>query len=115
MRDRTEAGKGEMPRVRRSAYKEAAKAAFQGDVAARDWERRAVERQALIRRFYLAQAQLMARSADAGDRVLGRRVEAFVQSMPQPDSQRLALARALRAVRRDVGIEPKSRDRDRSR
>jgi hypothetical protein len=96
MRDRAEAGKGSVPRVRRSAYQEAAKAAFRGDVALRDWERRAAERQASIRRFYLAQAQLLARSADDSDRVLGHRVEVFVQSMPQPDSQRLALARELR-------------------
>ena len=111
IRERAEAGKGSVPRIRRSAYQEAAKAAFQGDVAPRDWERRTVERQTSIRRLYLAQAELLARSTDASDRVLGRRVEAFVQSMPQPDSQRLELARVLR----DAGRGHTKAARDRSR
>jgi type IV secretory pathway VirD2 relaxase len=117
MRERAEAGRGEPARVRRSAYQEAAKAAFQGDTAPRPWETRTVERQARTRALYVAQAQLLQKSADATDQALGRQVEAFVRSMPQPDSQRLALARQLRAASRspeasrsDGGLD---RERDR--
>jgi hypothetical protein len=100
MRERAEAGRGEPAQVRRSTYQEAAKAAFQGETAPRPWEARTVERQARTRALYLAQAQaqLMQRSADPTDQALGQKVEAFVRSMPQPDSQRLALARELRAA-----------------
>jgi hypothetical protein len=96
MRERFESGQGAPARIRRSAYQEAAKAAFQGDTAPRVWEVRSVERQARIRGLYLAQAQLLRRSTDADDQALGAKVVAFVRSMPQPDSQRLALARELR-------------------
>ena len=114
MRERAEAGRGEPPQVRRSAYQEAAKAAFRGDSAPRPWEGRTVERQARTRSLYLAQAQLMQRSADPADQALGRKVETFVRSMPQPDSQRLALARELRAARDSAA--PRDRDgRDRVR
>lgn len=98
MRERSESGRGEPSRVRRAAYQEAAKAAFRKDVAPRPWESRLLERQQTVRRLYLAQAALLCRSHDSADRALGSRVEAFVKAMPQPDSQRLALARELRAA-----------------
>ena len=98
IRDRHEAGRGEMAKVRRSAYQEAGKAAFLGDVSRRPWETRAFERQVQVRRTYLAQAELLSRSPHPEDRALGSKVEAFVRSMPRPDSQRLALARELRLV-----------------
>ncbi|MGA0608318.1 relaxase/mobilization nuclease domain-containing protein [Phenylobacterium sp. VNQ135] len=115
IRDRHEDGQGEMASTRRAAYQDAARAAFGGDVGLRPWERRLLDRQAEIRRAYLAQADLLAQSAHTEDRALAARVVAFVRSMPQPDSQRLALARELRAGGR--GAEPRrsSREKDRTR
>lgn len=97
LRDRAGRGEGQLPRVLASAYREAAGAAFRGDRDPRPWEVRMAERQARVRALYLAQARLLQVSADAEDRRLGREVEAFVRDMPAPDSQRLALARELRA------------------
>lgn len=115
LRDRQEAGEGQMGRTRRSAYADAAKAAFQGDTIARPWERKTAERQANIRRAYLAQAQVLSRSGDPHDRDLGAKVEAFVRSMPAPDSQRLALARELRGAL-DLGrARPSADGRERER
>ena len=115
IRDRQESGRGAMGEVLRGAYRDAARAAFQGDVQPRAWERRTAERQARVRGLYLAQARLLAASPDAGDRNLGRRVEAFVQAMPQPDSQRLALARELRAANQRASQREGGNDRDRTR
>ena len=98
MRDRYEAGLGEPARVRRAAYGDAARAAFNGESAPSPWETSLVKRQATIRALYLAQAHLLQRSPDLVDRELGEKVEAFVRLMPAPDSQRLALARELRAA-----------------
>lgn len=114
IRDRHEAGKGPMARVRRAAYQEAAKAAFRGDTSPRPWERRSLERQAGVRRTYLAQAELMKASGDPRDRALGQKVEAFVKSMPAPDSLRLALARELRTANRQMAQDRlPGRDRER--
>ncbi len=98
IRERHEAGLGGPAQMRRSAYKDAAKAAF-GGVDRPIWESRLVDRQAKVRGLYLAQAKVLALSSDPADRALGAKVTAFVQSMPQPDTQRLALARELRAVK----------------
>jgi len=103
IRERHEAGRAEPARVRRAAYREAAKAAFQGQAAPTPWEARTLKRQHAIRGLYLAQAGLLQRSSDPTDRALGAKVEAFVRSMPAPDSERLALARELRAANRDLG------------
>jgi Relaxase/Mobilisation nuclease domain len=100
MRERAAQGRGAMPEVRRQAYREAAQAAFGADDAARVWERRTAVRQAQVRALYLAQARLLRSSAAADDRRLGDAVEAFVRSLALPDSQRLALARELRAASR---------------
>jgi hypothetical protein len=94
-----------MGQTRQSAYREAAKAAFQGDTQLRPWETKSLERQTAIRSAYVAQARLLMLSADATERALGRKVEGFVREMPQPDSQRLALARELRAASREVRQE----------
>jgi hypothetical protein len=115
IRDRFEAGGGQVARMKRSAYHEAAKAAFQGDAEPRAWERRMAERQAHVRRGYLTQARLLRSSTDLKDRELGAKVEAFVTAMPQPDSQRLALARELRAASRRIAQSEKIKDRDRER
>ena len=71
---------------------------LQGETARMPWEARLVDRQDKVRGLYLAQAQLLQRSPDPQDRALGDKVAAFVRSMPRPDSQRLALARELRAA-----------------
>ncbi|HEX6858803.1 MAG TPA: relaxase/mobilization nuclease domain-containing protein [Caulobacteraceae bacterium] len=115
MRERHETRRGELPRVQRAAYHDAAKAAF-GDQAARPpWEERLVARQAKVRGLYLAQARLLARSGRPADRALGAEVEAFVRSMPQPDTRRLALARELRASRDGRTHKPPTQGRERDR
>jgi len=115
IRERYEAGQGEPARVRRTAYRDAAKAAFRGETTPMPWEAQMLERQANVRSLYLAQAQLLRRSPDPADRALGSKVETFVQSMPQPDSQRLALARELRAANRTIRAERDPHERDRGR
>lgn len=101
LRERHERGEAPAGRVRRGAYQDAAKAAFgEGPRETPPWEARILERQARVRRVYLAQAKLLQASAAAEDQALGRAVEAFVRGMPAPDTQRLALARALRDANR---------------
>jgi len=102
MRERAEAGRGAPPRVRREAYQEAARAAFGGEAAPRVWETRTLERQLLTRGLYLAQAATLKASDRPADQALGKAVEDFVQGMPPPDSQRLALARELRQANERV-------------
>jgi hypothetical protein len=115
MRERHEAGQGEPAQVRRSAYRDAAKAAFQGDTTRTAWEIKMTERQAQVRGLYIAQAQVLRRSANPADQALGAKVEAFVRSMPQPDSQRLALARELRAANQALDRPPPSEGKERDR
>jgi hypothetical protein len=115
IRDRQEAGDGPMAQVRRSAYREAAGAAFQGHTERTPWEQRIVARQQAVRSLYLTQAQLLGRSSDPADRALGAKVEAFVRSMPQPDTQRLALARELRAANKALGRERSDTGKERGR
>ena len=98
IRERHEAGQGEPAKVRRSAYHDAAKTAFGGKTAPEPWERRLLARQAEVRRLYVAQAEILQQSSDPANRALGVKVEAFVKAMPQPDSQRLVLARQLRTA-----------------
>ena len=94
-----------MAQVRQGAYRDAARAAFQGETVATPWERQSVRRQAKVRSLYLAQAGLLKASGDPADRALGAAVEDFVQTMPHPDSQRLALARELREANRRLEVE----------
>jgi hypothetical protein len=98
--ERHAVGRGPMAEVRRGAYRDAARAAFQGEAAPTPWEVQMLRRQAQVRDLYLAQAGLLKMSADAADRALGLSVESFVRDMPAPDSQRLALARDLRDANR---------------
>ena len=114
LRERHDAGLGAPARVRRAAYQEAARAAFLGETAPTAWEQRALARQNRIRSLYLAQAHRLLGSRNPEDRQLGDDVQTFVRGMPAPDSQRLALARALRARSpgRDGDGGP---DKDRSR
>jgi type IV secretory pathway VirD2 relaxase len=111
IRDRHEVGRGDPARLVRSAYHEAAKAAFRRDAEARPWETRLLDRQARIRSLYLAQARLLANSSDPDDRALAAKVDGFVRSMPDPDSRRLALARELRAA----NMLDRGRERDKDR
>lgn len=115
IRERHEAGGGAISRIRRAAYQEAGKAAFGADLTARPWQVKIAERQAQVRGLYLAQAQLLGRSADPADRALAGKVALFVQSMPRLDTQRLALARELRAASRVTSPDRISNGRERSR
>lgn len=115
IRDRQEAGEGPMAEVRRSAYREAAGAAFQGRTERTLWEQRIVARQQAVRSLYLTQARLLGRSSDPADRTLGAKVEAFVRGMPQPDTQRLALARELRAANARLGRSDPETGKERGR
>lgn len=115
MRDRHEAGDGQMAQVRRSAYRDAARAAFQSQTDRTPWEQRIVARQQAVRSLYLTQARLLGRSSDPADRALGAKVEAFVRSMPQPDTQRLALARELREANARLGRNGPEADKERGR
>jgi hypothetical protein len=115
IRDRHEDGHGPPGMVRQAAYRDAAKAAFQGQQGRRPWEDRLVERQAKVRSLYLAQAELLKRSGRLADQALGAQVEAFVRSMPAPDSQRLALARELRAANASMTRQQLEDGKERSR
>ena len=115
IRDRHEATGGPIAQVRRSAYHEAAAAAFQGQAERPIWEQRIVARQQRVRGLYLAQAQLLARSSDPADQLLGAKVEAFVRSMPHPDTQRLVLARELREANQKLKDRGGTDGRDRGR
>lgn len=94
-RERFEAGAGPMPGVLARALREAVRG--QGEGAA--WEHQAIERQRLIRRAYVAEALALARSDDPRDRELGRSVEAFVRSLPKPQTRRMRLRDEIGAAR----------------
>jgi len=98
LRERHQRGEGSLGRVAADKIRDAARSAFGQRVDAADWDRRIAERQAKVRRLYLVQAKLLQTSDRVDDRELGRAVEAFVRSMAPPDTERLALARALRDV-----------------
>jgi DNA polymerase II large subunit len=51
-----------------------------------------------VRLLYMSEARVLMGSPDEADRALGRAVAKFVRDMPEADTQRLALARELRAV-----------------
>lgn len=115
LRESHEAGGSGPARTVRAAYQEAARAAFGQDTQRRPWETKLLDRQAKVRSLYLAQARLLAASADPRDRDLAARVEAFVQAMPQPDSRRLALARELRRANAGVDRAREDKGKDRAR
>ena len=105
LRERHEAGQGEPARVRRAAYRDAARVAFRGLAERTPWETQLLQTQGKVRGLYLAQARLLCQSADPADRALGAKVEGFVRTMPAPDTQRLALARELRQANAALGRE----------
>lgn len=98
LRERYEHGVGGLGRVAEDKIRQAASIAFGPRPAPAAWEERIAARQARVRRLYLAQARLLQASPDATDRMLGSQVEAFARSLPPPDTERLALARELRAA-----------------
>ena len=53
----------------------------------------------------VAPTKVLATSISPQDRALGKAVANFVNTMPQPDSQRLTLARELRAANRAASLE----------
>lgn len=83
--------------VHHSARLDAGPAAFGRDNRLRAWEEQSLKRQNAIRRAYMEDAKDLATSPEAADKALGRALAEFVKSMPAPESQRLALARELRA------------------
>ncbi|MNS06490.1 hypothetical protein D3C72_379160 [compost metagenome] len=97
------------------ALREAARGEGEGAV----WERQAIERQRLIRRAYVAEALALARSSDPEERELGRLVEAFVRSLPKPETRRMRLRDEIAAVRdrangeatRSLDPDPRGRSR----
>ena len=115
LRKLAERGPGVEPaQTVKAAMREAALAAFGHDRKLRPWEEAMDQRQTLIRKTYLAQASLLARSENATDRAMARQIEKFVRNMPAPDSRRLALARFLRDQEQRARIvAPKERDRTR--
>lgn len=115
LRERTLFGKGAPGLVMRGAYQAAARAAFGAKTEAPAWEQALVKRQRQIRALYLGQARLLQTSGDPQDRGLGRAVEAFVRDLPAPDTQRLALARELRAANRALRSKPPERERAKDR
>lgn len=117
LRQRHEQGRGAVGRVAREKLRQAALLAFGGKVEPTPWERRIAEQQSRIRRLYLAQAKLLQASRDPADRALGLQVETFVRTLPPPDTERLVLARALRAAnerarKREVGRGGEARQDD---
>lgn len=98
MSERYESGAGSIPETRRAALREAASVAVEGKAQLKPWEERLLRRQLYIRGLYRAQAALLRASTDPRDVELGRQVARFVDGMPAPDSRRLELARALRAM-----------------
>lgn len=105
IRERAVASGGQHGTVHQGAHRDAAKSAFGGDRTARPWEQQTARRQRQIRGLYQVQAQLLQLSADGEDRALGAAILKFVRGMPAPDTQRLALARALRAANERVAAE----------
>lgn len=98
MREQYERGEGPMPRTLEAAYLEAADAAFDPTDPVRPWELRIVQTQSNLRGLYLRQADLLARSADPGERRLAQGLQTFVAAMPPPDTRRLEMARKLREL-----------------
>lgn len=107
LRQRHERGRGAVGRVAREKLRQAGLLAFGGPVELTPWERQVAVRQSQIRRIYLAQAKLLQSSLDPADQKLGVEVESFVKSLRPPDTERLALARALR----DANERARSKER----
>lgn len=98
MRERARLGRGPLPHVQRQAYREAGRTLVDAAIKPEPWDGAIARRAAKVRAIYLAQAKVLARSDAPEDRRLAAAVVAFVSRLPAPDTQRLALARELRAA-----------------
>jgi hypothetical protein len=109
LRERHAQGRGEAADVDRAAVQAAARLAFLGQADATASEQRMRERQGEVRATYLAEAELLSASPDAGDRALAAKLEAFVAAMPEPLSRRQRLARELSAINKALAREGQER------
>lgn len=112
MRERAGRGLGALPHVHRQAYREAAQTLVDRVITPEPWDGAIARKAAQVRALYLAQARVLSQSADPEDRRLAAAVEVFVSSFPAPDTQRLALARELRAAGRARGERVVERTQD---
>lgn len=95
---------GETPRTVEAA-KRAGEAYARQQAVLAPWERGAVLKQRDIKAGYTAVAIKLAKSTLAEDRVLGKKVTAFVEAMPGPLSHRLSHARAFMAEREPGAVK----------
>jgi type IV secretory pathway VirD2 relaxase len=100
MRQRYESGSGPMPRNLKAAYQEAAQTAVRGRGDPAPWESKIATRQSRIRSTWQLQSRLLAVSPKEEHRTLSEATDAYLSSMPNPDTQLLALARELRVAGR---------------
>lgn len=98
LRQRFLAGKGPLPNVLASAYRDALVA----ERGAGSWQAPIRERQRTIRRALVAEALRLARSSGEEDRALGAGLEQFVRDLPRPETRGEALVRAMKKDRPDL-------------
>jgi hypothetical protein len=120
LREQHAQGQGQLAEVDRAAYLAAGRLAFLEPTDTTDGERRLRERHEAVCAAYLAEAERLRVSHDPADRVLARKVEAFVTTMPEPLSRRQKIAQELIAInkalgQRDLERAPPAADRERSR
>lgn len=125
LRERHERQGAPPPRVMDAARREAWSIARGELTLERPWESAILRRQQEVRRSYLAQADRLEQSGEAGARVLAERVRQFVESMPAPVTRRNGWVRAAREVdrskggpsvpRHEPGDEPSVREPDKPR
>ncbi|PPD10214.1 MAG: type VI secretion protein [Methylocystis sp.] len=80
--------RGDMPRVERLSREEIVKESRGGKRSTRPWEAKTRERQAMIRKGYLQQAEELQVSHSAADRDLAAQVLQFVADMPELETKR---------------------------
>lgn len=96
LRDRFEAGGGPPSERDRAAWREA-----MAESATGPWTEALRQRQAKVRRYYVAQALALRRSPSAADQALAENLEMFVKAMPPVRTRQEALEQAV--VRRGKG------------
>ncbi|MFP5296527.1 MAG: hypothetical protein ACLGG3_04275, partial [Alphaproteobacteria bacterium] len=90
LRERFEAGAGPPSERDRAAWR-----AAMAEGAAGPWTEALRQRQAKVRRYYVAQALALRRSPSAADQALARDLEAFVKAMPPVRTRQEALEQAI--------------------
>lgn len=101
MRERYLAGRGPLPRVLESAYRQA----LREEARPAPWRTAIRERELEIRRALVAESLRLQRSGKVEDRVLGALVERFARSRGDPETREEALVRQQRDRARDDGRE----------